>query len=194
MMKEVLLHCCCGPCAIYPVGNLRERGYRVVGFFYNPNIYPEEELSRRREALEAVSRLEGWDVVWEDGSLDAPLFAEKVKAGPRYGVRCKACYRLRLDRTAAKAKELGVPRFSTTLLVSPYQLHEEVRAAGVAAGSEHGVEFLYEDFRPGYRAGRAKAGEYGIYRQKYCGCAWSLEERTSTAGRTTRALRDGQAD
>ena len=91
--------------------------------------------------------------------------------------RCSHCYDIRMDRTARYALEHGFPAFSTTLLVSPYQNHAGIVEAAERAAAKYGVEFLYRDFRVGFREGQAKARELEMYMQKYCGCIFSEEER-----------------
>ena len=87
------------------------------------------------------------------------------------------CYRARIGETVRYAKENGYDAFTTTLLVSPYQKHEELKAVCEELAEMAGVEFLYRDFRVGFRDGQAKARELGMYMQKYCGCIFSEEER-----------------
>ena len=92
--------------------------------------------------------------------------------------RCQEyCYPVRLEQTAKYAKENGYDCFSTTLLVSPYQNHEMLIEVGKQMGERYGVDFLYRDFRVGFREGQQKAKELGLYRQKYCGCVFSEEDR-----------------
>jgi predicted adenine nucleotide alpha hydrolase (AANH) superfamily ATPase len=97
--------------------------------------------------------------------------------GKDTGNRCAYCYRIRLARTAALARERGFDAFSTTLLISPYQNHELLVQTAQDAAEEYGVEFLYRDFRPRFREGQAEARRLGLYMQKYCGCIFSEEER-----------------
>lgn len=176
MTENVLLHACCGPCAEYPLDVLiSEEGLRPLLFFYNPNIHPQVEWQRRRDNLQKVADLRGLNVVVETDCAEN----EWVHYDPaQHGglSRCQMCYETRLDRTAAKARELGLPAFTTTLLVSPYQDYDELVRQGLAAAQHHGVEFLVRDFRPGFRAGQNQAREDGLYRQKYCGCRPSLEQ------------------
>lgn len=170
---KLLLHICCAPCLIYPLGRLRARGALVTGFFYNPNIEPADEYRARRETLEWYRSRVGLDVEYrDDRSEDA--------AGPgarRDAKRCVSCWKERLDVTARCARERGFDAFSTTLLVSPYQDHEALRAIGEDVAAETGCDFYYEDFRQGFRQARDEARSLGLYRQKYCGCIASLMER-----------------
>jgi predicted adenine nucleotide alpha hydrolase (AANH) superfamily ATPase len=90
--------------------------------------------------------------------------------------RCMYCYLLRLNQTAKKAKEMGFDAFSTTLLVSPYQKHEELTLIGKQLGQKYGLDFYYRDWRPFFREGQKEAKEMELYRQKYCGCIYSKQE------------------
>ena len=92
--------------------------------------------------------------------------------------RCvKYCYRVRFEQTARYAKEHGYDTFSTTLLISPYQNHNALKKIGEEMAEKYGLNFLYRDFRPGFREGQAEARELGLYMQKYCGCVFSEEMR-----------------
>lgn len=170
---KILMHACCGPCLIYPSETLREQGHDLTAFFYNPNIHPYSEFVRRSEAFLNYCRGTGLTAVEEDydykNYLRQTIFSQDD--------RCPVCYRMRLGKTAEAAVQGGYDAFSTSLLVSPYQRHDEVKKAGETAAADFGVEFLYEDWRDGFREGRRKAREIGLYSQKYCGCIYSEEER-----------------
>lgn len=170
---RVLLHACCGPCAIFPALWLGAEGFDVTLFFYNPNIFPQEERDRRRQVLGVIGTEKRWSVEYEDDPYR--VFESRISE-PEKPFRCRECYLMRLEKTARRAREGGFDRFSTTLLVSPYQSHEDVRRAGESAEAVTGVPFLYRDFRVGYRRGRNMARGMHVYMQKYCGCAWSCEE------------------
>ncbi len=179
------MHLCCANCALYPLKSLLERTkavfphFKITGYWFNPNIEPCDEYNRR---LEAMSQLEdSWslDMIYHDAH-DNSLYKDAVEEmTARGGTRCEACYTLRLDRTALMASETGADAFTTSLLISPYQKHELVREAGMKAGKAHGVEFFYEDFRPGWREGTALSRKLGLFRQNYCGCMASRRERES---------------
>ena len=173
-MEKILLHTCCAPCSIHCVESLRGEGIEPVSFWYNPNIHPFQEYKARRDTLKDYAASIGMELILADCYGLRP-FTEAVAADLDH--RCGKCYAMRLEEAARAAAELGYGAFSTTLLVSPYQNHEALRAAGEAAGQRYGVAFLYRDFRPGFRAGQQKARELGLYRQKYCGCVFSEEER-----------------
>jgi len=171
---KVLLHTCCGPCAVFPVSFLQAEGFEVTLFFYNPNIYPPEEKMRRIDSLALLAREEQWTVTYDD----APYEDYARVVGRKDGLeRCRACYRLRLEKTARTARERGYEAFSTTLLVSPYQRHEEIRLTGDALAGTQGISFIYRDFRVGYRRGRNVARGKHVYMQKYCGCLASRKEQ-----------------
>ncbi|MCM8779572.1 MAG: epoxyqueuosine reductase QueH [Candidatus Omnitrophica bacterium] len=170
-MAKLLLHTCCAPCLIYPLERLKAKGFSVTGFFYNPNIHPFSEYKNRKQALESLNE----DVVYPE-YLPQEFFREingkEVNPG-----RCFLCWQLRLKKTAKEARQKGFQGFSTTLLVSPYQDQEALKDIGNKAAKDEGVEFYYEDFRPGFRQAHNKAKEQGIYCQKYCGCIYSEIER-----------------
>ncbi|ABB14029.1 epoxyqueuosine reductase QueH [Carboxydothermus hydrogenoformans] len=177
---ELLLHICCAPCSIYPVERLREMGYNITGYFYNPNIHPYQEFKRRRETLKQYAALINLEVIYEN---DYPL-TEFLKGSLEYpGVRCGFCYETRLEKSFQKAKSLGINHVSTTLLVSPYQKHDLIKEIGLNLAEKYGLNFVYEDFCPGYRAAYQKAKELDLYRQPYCGCIFSEKERYYKEGK-----------
>ncbi|MCX7846342.1 MAG: epoxyqueuosine reductase QueH [Dictyoglomaceae bacterium] len=174
MKDEILLHICCSNCIPYPLKSMREEGYKVKGFWYNPNIHPYQEYKLRLEALKIFSEYQSLDIIYED-DYDLEGFLREVVF--RENNRCPVCYYIRLKKTAQKAKELGFERFSTTLLVSPYQKHELIKNIGELLAEEFNLEFFYKDFRVGYREGINIVRELNLYRQKYCGCIYSEKER-----------------
>jgi predicted adenine nucleotide alpha hydrolase (AANH) superfamily ATPase len=171
---RVLLHTCCAPCSVYCLDKLESDGYCPTSFFYNPNIHPYKEFERRLETLRSYSEMRGFDLIVDD-TYDLDLFLSKtVGTGSE---RCLACYTIRLSRVAQEARDRGFGKFTTTLLVSPYQKHDLIAETARRVARDHGVEFLYVDFRPGFRQGQNSAREMGLYRQPYCGCIYSEEER-----------------
>ncbi|MEG1683370.1 MAG: epoxyqueuosine reductase QueH [Oscillospiraceae bacterium] len=173
-MEKVLLHCCCAPCSVFCIDSLRGEGIEPTAFWYNPNIHPYQEYKARRDTLEAYAPTIGMELLVREqyGLRD---FVHMVADDLEH--RCDKCYTCRLEETARTAAALGYPAFSTTLLISPYQDHQAIVAAGERLAIQYGVSFLYRDFRPGFREGQAKARELGFYMQKYCGCIFSEEER-----------------
>lgn len=171
----ILVHACCGPCAVTVLATLAGRGLDLRAFYFNPNIHPLMEYLRRREALETVAARQGVPVEYADAEYDPAIFLRLTAF--REKDRCRHCWRLRLDRSARRARTLGAQAFTTTLLYSTYQDHDAVAAIGREAGQDHGVDFLYEDFRTGWEEGIRLSKEWGIYRQPYCGCIFSEFER-----------------
>lgn len=171
---NILLHICCGPCALYPLRSLRTAGHRVTGFFFNHNIHPYQEYQRRLTAAREMCTLEGLTLLCRDEYLLEEFLA--AVAG-RPAERCLYCYFSRLEAAARQAAEHGFDAFTSSLLYSRYQNHEQIRSAGERAAERHGVRFLYEDFRPGWQEGIRLSKELGLYRQQYCGCIYSEKER-----------------
>jgi epoxyqueuosine reductase len=171
MDSRILLHACCGPCTEYPARQLIKDGGLITGYFYNPNVQPAAENRRRRENFLKVAGILGFDALAEP---DCEPDIWRSWTGDEKS-RCRMCYAKRLSAAANKAKELGIPVFTTTLLVSPWQDHEAIRETGIKIAADAGLTFLYRDFREGYRLGQQWARSDGIYRQRYCGCLLSLD-------------------
>lgn len=174
-MKRVLLHICCGPCAIYPFEKLTKAGHEVEGYFYNPNIQPQSEYSKRKEAVEEFSNKFGLKVHF--GEYQEQVYLDCVSSAKDKASRCPKCFRLRLEYTLDFAVNNKFDFFTTTLLVSPYQDQQAIKEIGNQISQGSGSEFLFFDFRPGFKKGHARAKELNLYCQKYCGCLDSLEER-----------------
>jgi len=171
---NILLHTCCGPCALYPLRTLRSAGHDVTGFFHNPNIHPYQEYVLRRDAVVRMAELESMPLIMND-DYDLEGFLSNVAAAPDQ--RCTYCYASRLRATARVAAEGGFDAFSAALLYSRFQRHDEIRELGEQAGREFGVAFHYVDFRPGWQEGIRLSRELGLYRQQYCGCIYSEKDR-----------------
>ena len=173
-LKKLLLHTCCGPCAIYPINRLRDAGFDVSAYWYNPNIHPFTEHRLRLEAMLTLSQKMSFPLVKADG-YDMIDYLRAVAGNE--ADRCRYCFRMRMEKTAQAAKEQGFDAFSTTLFISPYQKHDLLREICEAAATEHGVAFHYEDFRPGFRESHNLSHGMELYHQKYCGCIYSEWER-----------------
>ncbi|WP_425061377.1 epoxyqueuosine reductase QueH [Sporomusa carbonis] len=173
----MLLHICCGPCAVFPVKYLLKEypQYEITGYFYNPNIHPYKEFVRRLDTLKTFAEKIGLNNLIVDDSYTLEEFLRQALNAP--GGRCQSCYELRMRQTAGYAKENGFDCFSTTLLVSPYQQHDLIRAAAEEAANVEGVKFCYIDFRPGWQEGVKISRELEMYRQPYCGCVFSEKDR-----------------
>ncbi len=171
---NVLLHVCCGPCAIYPLQELRAQGMEVTGFFFNHNIHPYQEYKRRLEAAREFARQVGMELVCRD-EYRLEEFLAAVAADP--ASRCGYCYASRLEAAAQAAAESGFDAYSSSLLYSRYQNHERIRELGEQFGERYGVKFVYDDFRRGWQEGIASSREMGLYRQPYCGCIYSEKDR-----------------
>ena len=178
MNDRFLLHVCCAPCACYSVDFLRQKGFDITGFWFNPNIHPFTEYERRRLTLEEYRAKAGLDVVF-DCEVGVGTWLERTRQGWSSGDkerRCGLCYKIRLERTVAEAKKRGFGGFSTTLLYSRYQFHDDIVAICRELEKSHGVRFVYFDLRQGWQKGIEISKAMGLYRQKYCGCLFSEEE------------------
>lgn len=186
---RLLLHTCCAPCSVYCIDSLRKEGIEPTIYWFNPNIHPYMEYKARRDCLKEYTKRINVDAIFEEryGLRD---FCKNVVDD--LDNRCKNyCYLVRLEQTAKYAKENGFDSFSTTLLVSPYQNHEALVEVANNMATKYGVEFVYRDFRIGFREGQAKARELGLYMQKYCGCVFSEEQSMLVHTNNKPKLPDG---
>ena len=178
--KRLLLHSCCAPCSSHCLSELSPQ-IGVTVLYYNPNLDCAEEYEKRkREQLRFLRETGLADFLDCDYAPEDYLFSvrglEKEKEG---GARCAVCFRLRLERTAREAKARGFDYFATTLTVSPLKNAKLINTIGFAVAEEVGVRYLPSDFkkRGGYLHSVRLSEEYGLYRQDYCGCAFSKAER-----------------
>lgn len=171
---KILMHVCCGPCTAYPLAQIRDEGHEAIGFFYNPNIHPFKEFRRRLAALEDFSKRKDFRVEY-DRNYGLRDFLRKVVF--HEDSRCGLCYGMRLEPTVKKALELGADAFTTTLLYSRYQNQELIKAQAEKLAKQYDMPFFYRDFREGWQEGINMSIEMGLYRQPYCGCIYSEQER-----------------
>jgi len=175
---KLLLHACCAPCLTGFIPGLNDEKIRPDLFWYNPNIHPVTEYNSRKESLIACAYEEKLELLTEDFYGLREFLEEaynKNECWPEK--RCPVCYRMRLEKTAAAARNGEYDAFSTTLLVSPHQNHDLIKKIGDECAADFGIDFFYRDFRLLFREGQRKARNKGRYMQKYCGCIFSEEER-----------------
>ncbi len=172
---KILAHFCCAPDGLY-VGQVLQERYDVTGFFYNPNIQPEEEYALRLAEARKASLILGVRLIeglWDSDRWTA--VTRKFKDEPEKGRRCDVCYALRLQRTAGLARAEGIPLYTTVMSLSPWKKAGTMNRIGKLFASRHGVRFLEADFKKkdGFRKSVELSKAHGIYRQDYCGCLYS---------------------
>lgn len=175
-MPKILLHVCCGPCSLMPVVHLREEGWDVSAFFFNPNIHPEKEWKKRCDAMAEAAHHLHIPLMVEGEGVDPAKWVSELYGTTAYGTRCRFCYRPRMERAAALAREKNFDAFTSSLLYSRYQQHDTIREEAERAFAIYGTPFLYRDFRQWWWEGIAMAKDLGLYRQKWCGCVLSMKE------------------
>ena len=178
-VPRLLLHSCCAPCSSYVLEYLSDY-FEITVFYYNPNIYPESEYSKRVIEQQNLIRKMPFrnPVTFMAGAYEKEKFyqiaegLEHVKEG---GERCFRCYELRLRETAQKAVQGGFDYFTTTLSISPLKNAQKLNEIGMQIGSELGIDYLVSDFKKknGYKRSVELSEQYGLYRQDYCGCEFS---------------------
>ena len=182
-IPTLLLHSCCAPCSSYVLEYLSNY-FGITVFYYNPNIYPDEEYEMRvreqQRFIRAIPAEHPIDFI--EGAYDKERFYEMARgleAVPEGGQRCFQCYELRLREAGELAKARGFDYFTTTLSISPMKNAEKLNEIGLRLAEELGVAYLCSDFkkRNGYKRSTELSREYGMYRQDYCGCVYSYHER-----------------
>jgi predicted adenine nucleotide alpha hydrolase (AANH) superfamily ATPase len=174
LAEKILIHACCAPCSTVPTARLRDKGFNVLTFFFNPNIHPYAELRNRLMSMQQFVNSRNLIGFFYTGY---PLEKFLRMQLSQMEERCAGCYELRLTATANKARQEGIRLFSTTLLVSPYQKHDLVAHVGKNVQKATGVDFVYFDWRPHWRETRLISRREGLYLQKYCGCIFSESDR-----------------
>jgi predicted adenine nucleotide alpha hydrolase (AANH) superfamily ATPase len=175
---RLLFHICCAPCATYVSLAILAKAFRITWYFYNPNLCCRAEYERRLAAVKLVATKYRFPLIVEP--YDHAAWQAGIsgwEGEPERGRRCQICYFDRLHRTATLAKEKGFAYFSTSLLVSPYKDTQAIRTISLQLAKETGLEFLDQDFQAddGYRRSQQLAKDLGLYRQKFCGCEYSLQ-------------------
>ncbi len=173
----ILLHTCCGPCALYPILELQKEGEDVHAFFYNSNIQPASEFLRRHDGAKTIAQK--YNVKFITGEYDPTTWLSDVhtKKIANTKERCTYCYETRLEACAKYAKENGYKAFSTSLLYSKFQNHELLKELGEKFAKKYNIDFYYADWRIFWQDAIDLSKELEIYRQNYCACIFSELER-----------------
>ncbi len=181
-VPKLLLHSCCAPCSSYCLEYLSDY-FEITVFYYNPNIYPDEEyFHRAREQQAFIERFPAkHPISFVEGDFDKERFFQSVKGlenEPERGARCNVCFELRLGEAASMAREMNMDYFTTTLSISPMKDAELLNDIGSKMEEKYGVKYLHSDFKKknGYKRSCELSQEYGMYRQDYCGCVFSYNE------------------
>ena len=182
-----MLHICCACCLCAPLNELRKEGFEVTGLFYNPNIHPFLEFRRRLKALRVFQESDPIPVVYQEEYGIREYLKNVNYEGDD---RCADCYTLRLKFTADYAKRNGFDTFTSTMLFSVYQNHEQLKMISENLSREHEINFVYRDYRHLSECSQDIARKKMIYRQGYCGCIFSEYERYKD---TTRELYKGNS-
>lgn len=179
----LLLHSCCAPCSSYVLEYL-SKYFKITVLYYNPNIYPDEEyfkrVSEQKQFIDKFPTENKIDFI--EGNFDKKRFYETVKGKerlPEGGERCFLCYELRLREAAEYATRGNFDYFTTTLSISPLKNAQKLNEIGLNLAKQYGVKYLVSDFKKknGYKRSTELSRQYNMYRQNYCGCIFSKQER-----------------
>ena len=177
--NKILLHACCAICSAYPVSYLKEAGYEVVVYFYNPNIHPIEEYLKRLEAEREICKFHNVELIEEVYEPDVYFdYVKGFENEPEKGARCTKCFELRLNKTAQKAKELGIKHITTTMVISPHKNFQKLSEIGLKTAEEFDLIYEAIDFkkRDGFLKTNQISKSLSLYRQNYCGCKFSIRK------------------
>lgn len=178
MKEKLVIHTCCAICMCYPKTLLDD--YDTIFYFYNPNIHPKEEYYRRRDELLNYAEKNDIKVVAEEGDVsdwygDIKGFEQE----PEKGKRCDVCFRHRLKKTFEYAKNIEARFVTTAMTVSPHKNSSSIANIGTAISNDYKtIEYLPIDFKKkdGFKKTNIIANDFGLYRQSYCGCKYSLKK------------------
>ena len=177
---KLLLHSCCGPCSTTVLSYL-ESFFDIIVYYYNPNIEPVEEYEKRKnEQIRFIKEFNKPSITFLEGLYENDKFREcsqGLESELEGGARCVSCFKLRLEKTALKAKELNCDYFGTTLTVSPHKNSKIINEIGKHLEEKYNIKFLYSDFKKndGYKKSIILSKEYNLYRQNYCGCLYGRD-------------------
>ena len=177
--NKIILHACCAVCATYPIDLLKKEGYIPIVYFDNPNIYPFEEYEIRRAEL--VNYCKKYDIEYCQNKYENEVWDDFVKGlenEPEKGLRCDKCFQLRLEQTANKAIELGIKKFTTSIVISPHKNFSKIAEIASNIAIENNLDYLKIDFKKndGFLKTNRISRELNLYRQNYCGCKFSLRK------------------
>lgn len=191
LVPKLLLHSCCAPCSSYVIEYLSDY-FEITVFYYNPNLYPDDEYEiRSGEQKRFISEFKSkYPLSYLDAEFIPNEFYSRVKGlenEKEGGKRCEKCFELRLEKTAALAKEKDFDYFATTLTISPLKNAALINKIGSELSEKYGVRYLASDFKKknGFKRSTELSRQYNLYRQDYCGCVFSKRERTEKCGKCT---------
>ena len=175
--KKIVIHTCCAICSGYPISYLKDMGYQVIAYFYNPNIFPDDEYQKRLEAQRTLCK--HFDIELVEAEYNPQEYYEYVKGfekEPEKGLRCEKCFELRLQKTAEYAKSINADCFTTSIVISPHKNFVKLSEIGDKISSNMGIKYLAVDFKKkdGFLKTNKISKELNLYRQNYCGCKFAL--------------------
>lgn len=174
--NKLLLHACCGICSSYPISFLKDIGYEVVVYFYNPNIYPEDEYQKRLEAEKKLCEHFNCELII--GEYEPEIYYNYIKGlenEPEKGLRCDKCFELRLENSAKLAKKLNIKEFTTSMVISPHKNYNKLTKIGETIAQKYDLTYLSTNFRKndGFLKTNRISKSLNLYRQNYCGCKFA---------------------
>lgn len=180
--QKILLLSCCAPCACAVIKKLHDDGADFAVVFYNPNIHPKQEYEKRKD--EQKHLCEKWGITFielEYNPEDWLKLTADYKDAPERGARCSLCFEYRLKRVMNYAKENGYTAVASVLGVSRWKDLNQVNTSAYKASAQTGTPYIeIEGRKHGMQEARLKLiKELGLYNQDYCGCVYSMQQKTN---------------
>ena len=184
---RLLLQVCCAPCATYCLTRLLTH-FDVTLYYSNDNITDTGEWQKRLDEVKKLVDIVNGDkfetsairplklVVQQQNSSRFFAVARGLEAEKEGGARCRECFVLRLTDAQNYATQNNFHYFGTTLSVSPYKNSQLLNEIGLSLQTDT-LKWLTADFKKqgGYNESIRLSEQYGLYRQHYCGCCFSLQ-------------------
>lgn len=179
MENKILLHACCAICSSYPIKALMDLDFEPVVYFYNPNIFPQEEYLKRLDAQKTLCDFNKCELIIEEYNPEEYFDCVKgMEDEPEKGARCDLCFKMRLEKSALKASELGIKNLTTSIVISPHKNFQKISEIGMKVAKLYGINYLAIDFKKkdGFLKTNQISKNLGLYRQNYCGCKFSMRK------------------
>jgi len=176
--KKILLHVCCANCGTVPIETLKHK-YSLTLFWYNPNIYPQNEYEKRLVDVKKLAKIYNLDlIINSNGFKKWNKLVKGLEKEPEQGKRCDVCFRMRMKKTAEIAKKKGFDFFTTTLTMGPQKKAKIINQIGKELENKYKIGFYSADFKKkdGFKKSLQLSKKYNFYRQNYCGCIYSIRE------------------
>lgn len=182
---SILLHACCIVCACWPLDFLKENGFEITIMYNNSNIWPLKEYEHRLSELKRYIK-EKWndeiEVIEEPYNYEeyASVTLKNRGTDPEGWKSCFGCYAQRMDHAFHYANDHHFDYFTTVMTFSRQKDSQKINEIGLNLGKKYSnTKYFTSDFKKADGALKSEkiCDDYCLYRQDYCGCEYSYNER-----------------